>query len=202
MSKHIAEWLNAYLDGELRGPRLQHVEAHLAECPDCQAELESLETLSRLLSQVPAVEFTPPERFASQVALILPQKPVATPGKKIVEVGWWMIPVGLLGIWIFVNTSFFVGDLWSAATTLGLVTDISAWLVFGSSDPAYWSATLGEFGVLRGNSLDWAIFTEAFTRSSLLQFLLQVSIALLYLSWLAIWWARHMRREHGQLLEG
>ena len=51
MSNHVTEWLNAYLDGELHGSRLQHVEAHLAECDACQAELESLERLSSLLQK-------------------------------------------------------------------------------------------------------------------------------------------------------
>jgi hypothetical protein len=38
-----------------------------------------------------------------------------------------------------------------------------------------------------------------------LQISFEVSIALLYLSWIAIWWARHRRharQPHGQLLEG
>ena len=72
MSKHITEWLNAYLDGELNGRRLHHVEAHLAECEACRTELESLERLSGLLHEVPAPEFTSPERFAAQVNLRLP----------------------------------------------------------------------------------------------------------------------------------
>jgi predicted anti-sigma-YlaC factor YlaD len=204
MSKHITEWLNAYLDGELRGVRLQHVEAHLTECQGCRAELESLERLSDLLHQVPAPEFTAPERFATQVNLLLPQKRVRTPRKQILELGWWMIPVGLLAIWIFISTSFLVNDILATANGLGLTPGISEWLGFGPSNEAYWSATLGQFGVLSGNNLNWAAATEVFTRTSLLQATLEVSIALLYLSWIAIWWARHQRharQPHGQLLE-
>jgi hypothetical protein len=37
---------------------------------------------------------------------------------------------------------------------------------------------------------------------SLPEIIIQVSIALLYLSWMAIWWARHTHQGHGQLLEG
>jgi len=202
MSKHITEWLNAYLDGELHGNRLQAVEAHLAECQTCQAELESLERLSSLLQEVPAPEFTPPERFAAQVNLRLPHRQPATSEKKIIEIGWWMIPVGLLGTWIFISTSFLVSDILSVANNLGLLASASDWLVFGSSSQAYWSTTLSQFGILNENSLDWAASTEAFTRTSLPQITLQVSIALLYLSWLAIWWARRRRQGHGQLLEG
>ena len=202
MSKHVTEWLNAYLDGELNSRQLQHVEAHIAECQVCQAELGSLEQLSSLLQEVPAPEFTPSERFATQVNLRLPHGQPAASEKKILEIGWWMIPVGLLGTWIFIGTSFFVSDLLSVANSLGLLASISDWLVFGSASQAYWSATLGQFGVLSGNSLDWAGAMEAFTRTSAPQITLHVSIALLYLSWLAIWWARRRRQGHGQLLEG
>jgi predicted anti-sigma-YlaC factor YlaD len=202
MSNHVTEWLNAYLDGELRGSRLQHVEAHLAECQVCQAELDSLGRLSSLLQEVPAPEFTSPERFAAQVNLRLPHTRPVTAEKKAFEIGWWMIPVGLLGTWIFIGTSFFVSDILSVANSLGVLAGASEWLVFDPSSTAYWSTTLSQFGFLSGNSLDWAAATEAFTRTSLLEITLQVSIALLYLSWLAIWWARRRRQQHGQLLEG
>jgi len=202
MSKHLTEWLSSYADNELRGSQLQHVEAHLAECDTCQAELESLEGLSDLLQQVPTPEFTPPERFAAQVSLRLPHQKTATPGKKILEIGWWMIPVGLLVIWIFMNTSFLVEDVLSTANRLGLLANISDWMMFGPPSAADWSSMLGQFGVLSGNSLDLAAYTEVFTRTTLPQISLQVSIALLYLSWIAVWWTRHQRQQHGQLIEG
>lgn len=205
MSKHITEWLNAYLDGELHGSWLQHVEAHLAECQACQSELQSLERLSGLLHKVPTPEFTSPERFAAQVNLRLPHRQKAIPGKKIVEISWWMIPVGLLGVWIFIHTSFVVSDILSAASNLGLLSGISDWLGTSSSNDVYLSTTIGQTGLLSGNVLNWAEATETFTRISLPQITLQVSIALLYLSWIAIWWTRHtrhQRQQHGQFLEG
>ncbi|RPJ19845.1 MAG: hypothetical protein EHM33_29680 [Chloroflexi bacterium] len=202
MSKHVTEWLNAYLDGELKSSQLQHVESHLVECQVCRDELESLARLSSLLHEVPVPEFTPSERFAAQVNLRLPHQRASVSRNRALEIGWWMIPVGLLGTWIFIGTSFLVSDLLSVANNLGLLTSLSNWLVFGSASETYWSATLGQFGVLSGNSLDWTASTEAFTRMLLPQITLQVSIALLYLSWIAIWWARRRRQEHGQLLEG
>jgi predicted anti-sigma-YlaC factor YlaD len=202
MSKHMTEWLNAYLDGELRGARLQHVETHLAECSECRLELESLQKLSSLLHEVPTPEFTPSERFATEVNLLLPHKRVITSRRKVVEIGWWMVPVGLLTIWIFIGTSFLVTDILAAVNGLGLVPGISDWLVFGPLNGPTWSAALGQLGILRGDSLDWALSTEILTRTSLLQVTLEVSIALLYLSWIAIWWARRRRTGYGQLLEG
>jgi len=203
MSQHVSEWLNTYHDGELRGRRLQDVEAHLAECEFCQAELGALESLSSLLHEVPMPEFTVPERLASQVNLRLPHKRAVVSKKQIIEFGWWMIPVGLLGAWIFISTSFFISDILSAASNLGLLRGISDWMAFGPSNDIYLSATLSQLGLLSGNSLSWAESTEAFTRMSLPLISLQVSIALLYLSWIAIWWTRHTRHQQpGQFLEG
>lgn len=202
MSNHVTEWLNAYLDVELRGSLLQQVEAHLDECEVCRAELESLERLSGLLHEVPAPEFTSPERFAAQVSLRLPHEQKTIYRKKLLEVGWWMIPVGLLATWVFFSASFLMSDILSTVNNFGLLTGISDWLIFGSSNQAYWSSTLGQFGVLSGNTLDVVASTEVFTRISLPQIIVHVSIALLYLSWFAIWWARYRHQQHGQLLEG
>jgi hypothetical protein len=108
----------------------------------------------------------------------------------------------LLAVWIVMNTSFFVYDVASVANRFGLLTSVSDWMRFGTSSPANWSSILGQIGILRGNSLTLATFTETFTRASLLQITLQVSIALLYLSWIAIWWTRHQRQQRVQALEG
>jgi hypothetical protein len=205
MSKHVTDWLNAYLDGELHGNRLHQVEEHLAECESCRVEFEALKGISGLLHAGPAPEFMSAERLAARVNLLLPQRRDTTPGRKILEAGWWMIPVGLLATWVFVSTAFFMSDMLSAANNLGLLNNVSDWMVFGSANAAYWSSTLGRFGVLSGNSLSWTESIEALTRTSLPQISLQISIALLYLSWIAIWWARRMRHERqpqGQLLEG
>lgn len=200
MSRHVSEWLNAYHDGELRGSRLHSVETHLAECDICQAELESLQGLSSLLQEVPAPAFPPARRFAAQVNLRLPHQQTVSRGQ-ILDIGWWVIPVGILGAWIFVSISSVLGDILSAAGNLGLLSGVSGWLAFGPSSDIYLSATLGQLGLLSGNGLNWAETTETLTRISLPQIGLQISIAVLYLSWMAIWWARHMRQGRGQLLE-
>ncbi len=195
MPKHMHEWLNAYLDGELRGSRLRDVEAHLAECLACQAELDSLAVISNLLHEVPEPEYMPAERFASQISLRLPQRQVRSTRNQAFEIGWWMVPVALLAAWIFINTSFFLRDLISMAGTLGFVNSVSDWLIFGSTAEAYWTATLGQFGVLSGESLDLVAAAESVTRASLPQISLQLSIALLYLGWIAVWWTRHTRQR-------
>ena len=201
MPDHVTEWLNAYLDGELHGNRLRMVEAHLAECEACQTELQSLQDLSGLLHKVPIPEFTTPERFATQVNRLLPQRPIIAPRSRLFEIGWWMIPVGLLAAWAFVSTATIVSNMISAANNFGLVDSANTLLVSGASDTVNWTSTLGQFGLLASNSLQWFEMTERYSRNVLPQFVWQVSIALLYLTWIAIWWARQTRQRYGQLLE-
>ena len=200
MSNHITEWLNAYLDGELKGKRLHQVEEHLAECDACQAEFESLQGISSLLQEVPAGEFIANETFVSQVNLLLPQRPVVSTRHKVLEFGWWMVPVGLLTIWIFISTTILVSDVVSAANNFGLLDNVNL-LASDTSNNAYWTSTLGQFGLLQGDNLQWAETTESISRNLIPQIVLQVSIALLYLTWIAIWWARRIRQGNGQALE-
>ena len=201
MSNHVKEWLNAYLDGELKNGRLHQVEAHLAECPECLAELESLEDLSNLLHEVPTPEFISPDKFAAQVNLRLPHEQPKAAKRSVKEIGWWMIPVSLLMLSVFIVTSQMVADVVTTAGRFGLLNGAPVWLVQVFSDEAVWSGTLGDFGLLSGNGLQFAEQTEAFTRNTLPEIIWQVAIALLYLSWIVIWWARQTHREHGQLLE-
>jgi len=201
MSNHITEWLNAYLDGELKNGRLHQVEAHLAECRECQSELDSLQSLSNLLHAEPAPEFISTERFAAQVNLRLPHTSPVESKRSALEFGWWMIPVSLLLLWIFLGTFSVVSRVVATANDLGLLRGVPAWLVPNSSQQAEWSGTLEEFGLLNGNNLGWAEFTETFTRNRLPQVIWQVSIALVYLSWMALLWVRHSSRKNGQLLE-
>ena len=51
----IQENLCAYIDGELNASEAAAVEAHLASCPACAWEKQTLEQTSRLLSQAPKV---------------------------------------------------------------------------------------------------------------------------------------------------
>ena len=201
MSNHVTEWLNAYFDGELKNGRLHQVEEHLAECEACQAELEALGNVSGLLHEVPLPDFPSPERFAAQVNLLLPQKRTPPPQRSLFEIGWWMIPVGLIAVWVFISTAILLGDAVSAAKNFGLLDSTTASFISASSDTAEVTSTLGQFGMLQGNSLQWAETTETFTRSWFPQIILYVAVALLYLTWLAVWWTRHTRQVSEMLLE-
>jgi anti-sigma factor RsiW len=195
MSDHILELLGAYLDGELHGRQLSKVETHLEECQICREEVQSLQALSATLRAEPLPDSPGPERFAAEVALRLPRTPVKPASRRALEFGWWLAPVGLVLTWIFLSTTLLVSNVVTTASEIGLLDSASALLVSGSPAEAYWSGTLGQFGLLAGDSLQWVEMTEAFTRTTLPPIIWQVSIALLYLSWIAIWWARHTRQE-------
>jgi anti-sigma factor RsiW len=167
MSDHILELLGAYLDGELHGRQLHKVETHLTECQSCLAERMSLQELSGMLKEAPLPDFISPERFASNVTLRLARQPKTPIQRKVLEIGWWMAPVGLLMAWLFINTTTLVSDMVSAANDIGLLNGPSAELFSGMTDDAYWSQTLGQIGFLSGNSLQWAERTESCTRTTI-----------------------------------
>jgi predicted anti-sigma-YlaC factor YlaD len=200
MSDHILEQLGAYLDGELNNREHQKVEKHLEECAICQEEYASLESLSSILSEAPLPDFPSPKDFSANVALHLPRKSIAPTRSKVLEISWWMAPIGLLTAWIFIITTNLIGEILGAANSFGLV-NISDLLGSSSSTQASWSATLSSFGLLGGSNLQWAQILESFIRTTVPQMIFQISIAILYLSWMAIWWARHTRQEFGYALE-
>jgi predicted anti-sigma-YlaC factor YlaD len=198
MSEHISEWLGAYLDGELSGNLLHRVETHLVECQACGEEYRALQQLSGILQEAPLPELVSPARFAAQVALRLPPRSVGSKRNKALEVGWWLVPVGLMTLWIFIQITYTLSDWLSTASIFGLVSDAALSI---SPEAARFTSTLGEFGLLSGGSLEWAAWSESITRTLFSQFTWQLSIAMLYLSWIVIWWARQRRQGPGQLLE-
>jgi len=201
MSDHILELLGAYIDDELHGGQLRKVEAHLDECQSCLEEYYAMQALSATLQAAPAPIFPSPERFAAEVALRLPRKPVKTMREKALVLGWWLAPVVLIATWVFISTTILVSNVFTAANEFGLLSNATAGLFSGTSGAVPWSATLGQFGILADESLQWAELTESFTRITVPKLTWQISIALLYLSWMAIWWARHTRQGLGQPFE-
>jgi hypothetical protein len=202
MIEHVTEWLGAYLDGELHGLRLLQVEGHLERCAACRAELQSLRGLSTLLRETPpTADFTPAERFASNLLLRLnaegsasdlPRRIAAAPARKPIPLGWWLAPVALLGAWFFVRTVFLLTGFVSAAEATGLMGTTAGWL--GGGQDALWFqtaadlfgggaagtkailSTLNDLSVFGGNLFDGLLW--------------QAGIVLLYWGWLALLWLR------------
>ncbi len=199
--QHITQWVNTYLDGELSSHLVRLVETHLVECQACREEFKSLRQLSGILQEAPLPEQISPERFASQVALRLPPRPVTPIRNKALEVGWWLVPIGLMALLILIQVTFAFSDWISTGIDLGFISNTAGWALFSSSQAAQFTSALGQFGLLGGSSLEWATWSESLTRTIFSQITWQVSIAMLYLSWMVIWWARQKRQVPGQPLE-
>lgn len=171
MIEHVTAWLGAYHDGELGGRRSRQVEAHMADCASCRAELESLRALTALLQESPVpVGLMPAERFVAQVGLRLPRRPVQPAWRRALEVGWRLTPAGLLGAWAFIQAVFVVSRAVLVALELVLGGSVTVALRAGFLG-------IGAFGWF------W-VFNLA----------LSGAIGLLLWSWLASWWARRQQR--------
>src|SRR5579862_386389 len=78
MTEHVSELLSAYLDGQVNVPERSRVEAHLAECAACRADLEELRTLASMLRRLPAQR--PPRSFALGPRVVRPDALSGTMG--------------------------------------------------------------------------------------------------------------------------
>jgi hypothetical protein len=200
MSEHITQWLGAYHDGELSGLRLRQVEQHLAECAECLAELEGMQGLSTLLQETaPARDFLPTERFVANLTLNLPRQtePLSQP-RKMLEIGWWLIPVGVLGAWVFLWITFSLSEAAQFVANTGLLGGNLAWLR-GNPPQMEWFATVSN---LFGNQIGFTgqvVLSElneagVFVTKLMGILLPQALLAMLYLGWLLAWWLRHQRQ--------
>jgi len=201
MNNHATPWLGAYLDGELHGLRLRWVESHLKECTACQEELRALRRLRTLLQESPAIEpVTQPERFVAQVGLRLPRRQEQPPTRKALELGWRLVPVGLLFTLVFAQTVFMIAGVLRLALWLGVGGDLVPYLFSASAGgPSLPSlATLSQASLSEAVATLWALVQSGGAWASLpaLYLCLLVVVGLLYWSWLASWWTR---RRHQRL---
>ncbi len=197
---HVINWLQAYHDGELQGRRQRQVDAHLERCEMCRAELEGLRALTALLQESPAPQgLSRPDRFVAQVGLRLPRRPTQSTWQRALETGWRLIPVGLLCAWVFVQAVFLTSRVVLGALELGLGSDVAATLLPASQQGSWLdevlslsSANLSNLSQIAlqlfksGGPLGWG---------ATLNLVAMLVIGLLYLSWLASWWARRHHKN-------
>lgn len=200
MIEHVTHLLSAYHDGELRGLRLNEVEKHLSKCESCQGELDQLKTLSDLLLINPAPsDLTSEDRFVAHVALRMPRKPREPAIKRVFSLGWQAAPVGILGVWVFVQSLLIVSGILFLLMRLGFnlepMTDLMSppsggfnlGMLFG-----FEGGGIGELGrtaveILRnGGPLGWG---------PILYLALTLILGLLYCSWIASWWVRQRQNQ-------
>jgi len=201
MSQHKTAWLGAYYDGELEGRQLSSMEEHLSHCASCQEELKALDRLSSLLQSSPDPEgLLPVNQFVAQVGLKMPRYPDQAIWQKVLTVGWRMTPVGIFGLWSFLQAVFLVTGVIFLAVTLGFGGDTLASLVPSSQV----GPGLGDLLLLQDASLNDIIRTALdFLRAGgplgwgmILNLGMSFALGLLYCSWLASWWVQNQSSNH------
>jgi anti-sigma factor RsiW len=203
--------LPAYADGEVGPLQGARIEAHLAACAPCREELAALRSLSDLLQAAPAAAPRLSEaRFVAQVGLKLPRRPERTPVQEALLTGWRLMPVLVVGVWLFIRTAMLITTgitallaLGIGGETLGAIVPAPAGAGFGwPGDLAAPAVTivatitsLLEPGasLLIGQVL--GILTALAGLVSLANSMLPLLVGLCLWSWLATWMAakRHVR---------
>jgi anti-sigma factor RsiW len=184
MNGHIDRWLEPYLDGELTLSQKQQVESHLARCSDCRERLSQAQSLSSLLREAPpATELKTERQFVAEIGLQLDRRPDRGPHPlPIGQLAWLLIPVGSCLIFVFFQTQFVMGLLIQFVPGLKEITlSQTAFLpVLPFSLPGPVSGLVALIGIF--NLFDWNWLTSLIGLGC---------ISLLYLGWLASWWARN-----------
>jgi hypothetical protein len=196
MSEHANAWLDAYYDGELEGRRLSAVEKHLAQCSSCQQTLKELNGISSLLRSSPDPEGTlSADQFVAQVGLRMSRMPDQPLWQRAISLGWQWTPVGILGLWSFLQAVFIVAGSLFLAVNLGFGGETLASLV--SSSQA--GLSVGDLFLLQGESLseilrtglDFLRMGGPFGWSLFVNLGISFALGLLYCSWLVSWWIRN-----------
>ena len=200
MTDHIPEWLGAYHDGELHGARLRQIEQHLAGCAACQAELDAIRNLSALLQEpAPSDDFLPGERFAANLALLLPRPSEQPEPRNAFKIGWWLIPVGLLGLWLFIDITFSLSSVVTFAADSGLLGGHLTWLQGSPLQMTWFATAMDLFGSQVGapGRAALSVLNEAnlFIAQIAGKLIPQAILAAAYLGWLFVWWLGHQRQR-------
>jgi len=200
MAEHVKELLGTYLDGELKGARLQTVEAHLETCEACRNELQELRKLAMIFEEDKANDvFTQTERFAANLTLQLPRLPERSPSQRTGALSWWLVPVGITAVWIFLQTVLLVSDAVSVFEQVGVLGSIAAWLPEGVRHTEIFSTTINLFGNQLGQGgqevLSFLDRAYVFGRDFLTPVLWQAVIGLLYWAGMLVWFLHRNRQK-------
>ena len=191
MHNQLFPLLNAYLDGELRGPRLRDMERHLADCAICQQELDDLRRVSDLVRAAPTPAFTPADRFASNLTLILPRRPQRNQPSSAPSAAWWLVPAGLLGLWVFLQTVSALTNFVYAAEASGMLAQVAPGLSVGQTQTAWFAATSNLFGVQMSASQQSTLFlmnqVNVFGVNFLQSLFWQAGLVALCIIWFLSW---------------
>ena len=194
--EHVTPWLGAYLDGEVTAVLREQIETHLEGCLACQTELASLEQLSDLLHSSPPPPLRGSDATFARKVLARISQPVPPLWQRALRFSWRFAPLFLFAVGAFFQAVSWVSGLFLT----GLPWIPGAEKAFQSLAPSAAnsdSSLLG--GLLRLSLLNPTIHDAAGQVSwlepvgalALLNLALLTVLAVLFLSWLASWWAYH-----------
>lgn len=186
MNPHIdTQWMDPYLDGELSTAQRRQADAHLVGCPACRAALERRRALSGMLLAVPpALQGKSAQRFADEVARQMQSAPARTPAPSHpwLRAAWVAVPVALLAVFTFFQATALLTNLivlfpgLSGALSATLAPDLP--FAGGLALPAPLDGLVQFISLVAAPQLSWITALVA-----------PIAFGLLYLSWLAGWWA-------------
>jgi anti-sigma factor RsiW len=188
MNEHAEHWIDAYLDGELTPAGRQQAETHLAGCQECRRLLAQRRSLANLLQEAPgAKRLKSGPQFIAEINLRLPrQQNPPRPSLRALHVGWYLVPVTLLTALAFIEAVFVL------STSLLVFPGIKETLANGI---AILPALPVRLPGLLGDWLGWMGFFNLFDWNLLTSLAALAIIGLLYLGWLASWWARNRKNQ-------
>lgn len=197
MPEHVTDLLGAYIDEELRGTSLRRVQKHLDHCAECRASLDEMRELSALLREAPAQDFLPTERFVANLTLKLPRQTTPVQTRKAAELGWWLIPIGVIGAWIFVQLTLGLTNWVMLAADLGLLGDSLAWFTAGNATrQATWFNLLVNLVGSPAENLSFLNQVDLFLQDFANHYIWQTALGMFYLAWLARWWLGQKKQDH------
>ena len=202
MNQHLNRWLDAYLDGELNESQQTWVEDHLASCPQCQSLLAQRRSLSSLLRSAPSANVQKPaSQFVSEVRLRagLRYRRATTTAQPIVTWPsvWQYFPLALLLSWAFIQSVSIVSILVALIPGFNQVLEQTA----SGLGPPFALSWLEEAS-LNGLSLaNLKVFlpVDLFSWSWIASLTIVSIGALIYLGWLAAWWALARQENHTKI---
>ena len=201
MSDHILSILNAYYDGELSPNQMRKVEHHLAQCSTCRQAYDDIVSTSAWLHNLPEPEMVPAEKMAADIALLLPREQEKPRSQSNTSIIWWIVPIVLFFVWVLIGSTHIISNILITANGFGLITIDSSMFTPQSINDLIFSKFIENLSTVVPKDLSWMINTQDFVRENVIRSIINISIAMLYLSWIAIWRANQNRQGNGQSLQ-
>jgi hypothetical protein len=143
--------------------------------------------------------FTSAERFAANLTLQLPRLPKHFRPRRSGASAWWLVPVGITAVWVFVQTVFLVSGAVSVFERVGVLDGIAAWLPEGVRHTEIFSTAINLFGSQLGQGgQEVMLFIDqayVFGKGLLTPVIWQAVIVLLYWAGMLIWFLRRNRLQ-------